>query len=277
MKFRKSIAALPVMLTCALAQAEGSVDYDPESGWYERPKHFVQISHAERPITLPARHFGLDFSLDYTRLNKRVPLTVLRASGGYGVSDDLEVGVELIEWSFSPDPRSGLGAPTAWVGYRLVSGLFEAAAVLEGDVPIAGIRLEARLPMILRLGEYGRFDSAPGVRAAVAASIVPTVTLPVAASLQLGPRFRLFGGAAVIWDDFEPTRIGLDVHAGAGLTFEDKRGAFCEARVKGTTARIQLAGTAAEPPALGFDATILFGLSFYLFDPPDVGRFGDGL
>ncbi|MBI4819442.1 MAG: hypothetical protein HY791_24435 [Deltaproteobacteria bacterium] len=269
--------SLAAMTWPLVARSEDTLDYSPGSGWYERPANIVPTAFVDRPLTLPHRHFGIDFSLDFTRLDKRVPLWVLKGAGGYGISNDLELGIELIEWSFSPDPRSGLGAPTPWVSYRLISGIFEAAAVLEADLPIAGINVEGRLPVAVRVGSVLRLDAAPAVRLSVGSIVVPTLTLPLSASFQLGQRFRMFAGASGIYDDFAPSRLSVEVFGGVALAFEDKRGAYCDARLEVVSPRIEMVGTLAEPPTLGFDATALFNLVFYIFDPPDVGRFGEGL
>lgn len=131
------------------------------------------LAFVDRPLTLPSITLSPDASFDATQLVQD-PSAVertfqtdlaLSVGAGFGITDDLELRASVGTIRIAPkfeylDPRVGVtyrfvGAEQFNLGIRAEA----TALVLPGE---GGVRLEASLPFLVRLGSSARMDFAPG-------------------------------------------------------------------------------------------------------------------
>jgi hypothetical protein len=141
----------------------------PERLLNEQPVQPVALS--QRPLTLPRGTLRPDVGFGLQRFVILSPFYVISmtAGGGFGVTDDLEVGGTLVPVYIDPEGDAGdrafFGNVTLQGMYRLMRGDVEVAARLDVQVPTAsgaGSRdagLALGLPVLLRAGRHVRIDT----------------------------------------------------------------------------------------------------------------------
>lgn len=131
------------------------------------------VAYVDRPLTLPGFTLSPDVGFDATQIvedpsaAERTLATNLALTGGFtfGITEDVEVRASIGTLRFMPafeylEPRLGLtyrfvGAESFNMGIRAEV----TALTLPGE---AGARVEASLPLLIRLGSSARLDMAPG-------------------------------------------------------------------------------------------------------------------
>ncbi|MEZ4310144.1 MAG: hypothetical protein R3F14_19050 [Polyangiaceae bacterium] len=156
------------------------------------------VAYVDRPLTLPSLGVSPDVTFDATQIvqdpnaAERTLQTNLAFAGGltFGILDDLEVRASIGTIRFVPEfqylePKLGLtfrfvGAESFNMGIRAET----TALTLPGE---AGIRVEASLPFLVRLGSSARIDLAPGAPVTFQEKKAVTVGLnvPVAFAFQV--------------------------------------------------------------------------------------------
>ncbi|MEZ4298695.1 MAG: hypothetical protein R3B70_27340 [Polyangiaceae bacterium] len=156
------------------------------------------VAYVDRPLTLPSLGVSPDVTFDATQIvqdpnaAERTLQTNLAFAGGltFGILDDLEVRASIGTIRFVPDfqylePKLGLtfrfvGAESFNMGIRAET----TALTLPGE---AGVRVEASLPFLVRLGSSARIDLAPGAPVTFQEKKAVTVGLnvPVAFAFQV--------------------------------------------------------------------------------------------
>lgn len=149
------LVALPATLVPTSAQAQVG----------EMPGTFP-TARAERPLTLPGGMLRIDANLGVTRLSLGLlSATSLRLSvgAGYGITDDIELGVSLPSLNFQIDPefKFGVGNPEILGIFRFLSGDVELAGTVAVRIPIENDFLAFRLGLaaLLRFGGNIRLDT----------------------------------------------------------------------------------------------------------------------
>jgi hypothetical protein len=131
------------------------------------------VAFVDRPLTLPSLGLSPDVTFDATQivqdpnaLERTLQTNLAFAAGlGFGITEDLEVRASIGTLRFAPElqylePRVGVtfrfvGAEQFNMGIRAET----TALTLPGE---AGVRIEASLPLLVRLGDSARLDLAPG-------------------------------------------------------------------------------------------------------------------
>jgi len=109
-----SLSAL--LLLAALASFGSGFD-DEDPGDLDRrvglfAANQMPLRRVERPLSMPKSTYGLRFDLTYTELTRGTPLVRFFGAAGFGLTDDLELGILLLPLSFSPDPATS-SSPSA--------------------------------------------------------------------------------------------------------------------------------------------------------------------
>jgi hypothetical protein len=198
------------------------------------------VAYVDRPLTLPSITFAPEVSFDATQVvtnatnpdeAERALQTNLAFAGGFGfgITDDLEVRASIGTLRFMPefqylDPRVGVtyrfvGAENFNLGVRAET----TALTLPGE---AGVRLEASLPMLARIGSSARIDLAPGTPLVIQEEKAVTFGLNVPAAFTFQVVEAVYVGArssATITDFSDPGAnlvIPLGFYAGVALGSE---------------------------------------------------------
>lgn len=198
------------------------------------------IRYAARPLTLVDGLFRLDFFGGGGRIDRTDLAFQLSAGAGYGISDDFEIGLVLIDAVLSPAQDSGLAEPSGYLRYRLLSGVVQAAAEIQGALPTDGRwRFTAATPMLIAIAQTVRFDLRPEIIAAQVPDWTTFWAADALVSVQLLDTWRIFAGARWIDEISGPTEPL--VSPVGGLVFTLRSGARpvgdFEARVQGPAQR----------------------------------------
>ena len=168
----------------------------------------VPIRHAARPLTLVDGLFRLDFFVGGGQIDRRDLAFQLAAGAGYGISDDFEIGLVLIDAVVSPAQDSGLGEPFGYLRYRLLSGPLQIAGQIEGQLPTDGQwRFEAAVPLQLSILRTIRFDLIPQISAEQVPDWTGFWSAEAELSVQILDVWRIYAGGRSIDEisgPFEP-------------------------------------------------------------------------
>lgn len=156
------------------------------------------VAYVDRPLTLPSFGLGIDATFDATQAVEdpnsieRTLQTNLALAGGlaFGITEDLELRASIGTFRIMPElqylePRVGVtyrlvGAEQVNLGIRAET----TALTLPGE---GGVRLEASVPILLRLGSSARIDLAPGAPVTIQEQKAVTfgLNVPVAFAFQV--------------------------------------------------------------------------------------------
>jgi len=204
------------------------------------------VAFVDRPLTLSSVTLAPDVTFDATNLVKD-PNAIQRtfqtdlafmAGFGLGITEDLEIRASLGTLRISPkfqylDPRIG-------VTYRFVGaeqfnmGIHaEAAVIIPNDGSAGGlsteggVRFEAAIPLLARLGSSARIDLAPGAPVTIEAKKAITVGLnvPLSFAFQIVDPIHIGARTAANITDFSSPGTNLVVPLGffAGISLGSER------------------------------------------------------
>lgn len=272
-------ALLSALIFCSIAAPAAASDFDrwgdeDEPGVEDRytlggaPK--IPVRMVDRPLTLTRGTYGLGFDLAFTRLGPSTQLLAFDAGSGFGVTDDLEVGILLVPLTLSQERDSGLGPPRFLVDRRLIRGVFELSVGAEVELPLGStFHFGGRIPFRLHLGGFASIDSGVRVDVAVGAgAFEPTVSVPLSIGVQLAEQLAVSFTAQAAVTDFERNRVLGNFGARVGWTITDKHGAWGDLGLLFRTRNIALEGALPSDPQRGNYFTVAIVTRFFIQEEP---------
>lgn len=204
------------------------------------------VAYVDRPLTLPQITLSPDVSFDATQLVKdpnaieRELTTNLAVMAGFGlgITEDLEVRASIGTLRFAPkfeyaDPRVGVtyrfvGAEQFNMGVRAEATVIipndGTGGVLKTD---GGVRFQASLPFLIRMGSSARLDLAPGAPVTIEAGKATTVGLdvPLAFAFQIVEPIHIGARTSAYITDFSSPGNNLVIPLGffAGISLGSER------------------------------------------------------
>ena len=234
---------LLTMVCLGPATAYGSGDGEPS----------FPIRHAARPLTLTDGLFRLDFFAGGGQIDRRDVAIELSAGTGYGINDDFEIGLQLINVVVSPARDTGLSEPRGYLRYRWLNlGVLQAAGELDALIPTDGrFAFSLSAPILLNVVDALRLDLRPAVAAAQSPDWTATWGVGGTLSVQIADRWRIFGGGRIggEFDDGD-TMLAQPV-GGTVITLGSTMPDDLELAVRGPAVR--LTGDASIPRTLATD------------------------
>lgn len=186
----------------------------------------LPLATAARPTTLPKDLFGV--YLD-TRLRHQPPWwnLPLAVGAGYGVEDQLEVGIELIRLTFADgdDPEArDLTAPLVYGRGHVDLGPLELGGGVGLELPLSGFRaLDGELFARLHFADLARLDLAGRLGGRFDDPTRALLDAEASATFSLHPRFALtVGGHLDSLRLFAETDLAVRPRAEAIFTVGDR-------------------------------------------------------
>lgn len=196
------------------------------------------VAYVDRPLTLPSFGLGIDATFDATQavedpnaIERTLQTNLAFAAGlAFGITEDLEVRASIGTLRFMPefqylDPR--VGVTYRFVGAEQVNFGIRAettALVLPGE---AGVRLEASLPLLIRLGSSARIDLAPGAPITIQEQKAVSfgLNVPVAFAFQVVEAVHIGARTSATITDFSDPGANLIIPLGffAGISLGSER------------------------------------------------------
>ena len=243
---------------------QGEQDERPHPGGTRFPVRLV-----ERPLTLTRGIYGLTFDLGVSQLAPEVPIVSFLAGTGYGISDDFEIGINVLPVTFSPAAGTGLEYPSVFLKYRLVRGAFEVAVGAQSQLPFGSpIAISAGFMFRAHLGRFAVIDCSPTAGALFGDQIEANARAPVEIGLQFGERFALSLKGEANYADFYPERLVANASVKLSYTIPNQRGALGDIGVVVTSPNYSLRGELLPDPEPG---NYFFGgvvARFFLVEEP---------
>ncbi|MEL7371380.1 MAG: hypothetical protein AAFN74_20835 [Myxococcota bacterium] len=192
-------------------------DDEADAGW-------IPARYSSRPLTLVDGLFRLDFSAGGGTIDRRDVAVELLAGAGYGVSDDFEIGLTIVNVVVSPSEESGLDTPFGYLRYRWANlGVLQSAVEAGGDIPVGGeFGFFGALPTLVAVAGF-RLDLRPEIFAMQDPDWQTGWRTDGRLSVQIVDAFRLFAGTRISEDfsgAFEPLAQPL---GGAVITLGNRR------------------------------------------------------
>lgn len=192
-----------------------------------RAQQRYPVPYVDRPLTLPSLGLEIDATFDATQIVEdpdaiqRTLQTNLAFAGGFafGITEDLELRGSIGTLQLMPElqylePRVGVtfrfvGAEQFNMGIRAET----TALTLPGE---AGVRLEASLPMLVRLGDSARLDLAPGAPVTIQEQKAVSfgLTVPLAFSFQIVDMIHAGARTSAVVTDFSDPGANLVIPLG---------------------------------------------------------------
>lgn len=180
----------------------------------------LPLRFSERPLTVPRDVFDVYFGGDLTVNPDNQALAGLRAGARYGVTKDLEAGIEIIRVVLSEALDSGLDRPTAFTIFRFAEGVFEPALRFETELPVGsgGLDMWLSAPMLLRLGGHVRLDVRPTIQTTAQAPWPWLASGPAEVTVQVTDRLRIAGRVELVAPNLR-TADDLLLRAGGSVAY----------------------------------------------------------
>lgn len=241
----------------------------------EEPPSRVPVALVDRPLTTPEDTFELVFVLGGSQLEPRAPVVFAESGARYGITSDLEVGTRLLRVSFSPARNTGLDNPTAYVRYRVLSGVLELGGQVESEIPFGGVyTAAARIDLLLRIAPVARIDLRPEVVMFAETRYRFAGLAPLEIGFQIGDHVRLAALGVLEMRDLE---VGRDLLGRVGLrasyTFGGEGSATADLGILLTTPNLALVGERPNDPAFNNYFLGVVDLSWFIANTsPDPWR-----
>jgi hypothetical protein len=234
------------------------------------PPSTMPVRAVDRPVTLLEDHFGLEPDLYVTRAGETAVVGIFLGAG-YGVSNDMEVGLNLIRLTLSEDPSSGIDAPSGYITYRLLDSQLELAVKGEVEVPVNdAIDFAASVPMRLHVGSLLAVNLEPGVFGAIASPAQYGVRVPAEVRIQTTDHLTIDALAKFSVPNLRTSSAALLQFGGRiAYTLERHKAAFGELRATVLASSLVLGDDAALFRPFTSDWTVLIDATFFLRSDPD--------
>jgi hypothetical protein len=229
-----------------------------------------RVRFVDRPLTVPHDWFALDAGLGYERLDPSSPVVSLATGAVYGVSDDLQIGVELLRLTMSPNPTTGLGQPHVSVLYRMLKGTFELGGAMEMGVPTGG-QHEGALSVLslLHIASFARIDLAPSILGGDQPSWRFSVLVPASLRIQVIDQLSLGVDPILSIPDVRRGDVLARLGGRASFTVADEHGARADIDLLVTSADRVLRGSRPADPAFGNYFSVFVLAKFFVSNPYD--------
>lgn len=171
-----------------------------------RGRIHVPIEAAVRPTTLPADQFEIRIQSQVVNTETDLWRVPLEATAGYGVSDDVEIGIRLLRLrltSAQDSDTGGLIPPSVFVKTRGVIERLEVGAFADLELPLEGFKaFDFGAFSRFHLGQVARIDLGfrIGLRYDEDQTTWP-VQMPTELLINLSPFVAIAGGMRVEWFD----------------------------------------------------------------------------
>ena len=196
------------------------------------------LAYVDRPLTLPSITLSPDVSFDATQIVQdpsaveKTLQTNLAFSGGFGfgITDDLELRASIGTIQFAPafnylEPR--LGATYRFVGADQFNMGIHASATVLTLAGAGGVRFEAAVPLLIRLGSSARLDLAPGAPVTFQENKATTfgLNVPVAFAFQIVEPIHIGARTSAMITDFNAPGENLVIPLGffVGISLGSER------------------------------------------------------
>lgn len=208
------------------------------------------LPFVDRSLTLPSITLSPDVSADATSIVKNpdsataAPNTCgqttdttasqtnlcMSAGFGFGITDDLEIRASIGTLQLSPkfnylDPR--VGATYRFVGAEQFNMGVHLEATVLTLAGAGGVRFEANLPFLVRMGSSARLDMAPGAPVTIQEGKPVTfgLNVPVGLAFQIVEPIHIQARSSVTITDFNDPMKNLIVPLGivAGISLGSER------------------------------------------------------
>ena len=221
----------------------------------DNDSRWVPVPYAARPLTLVDGLFRLDFFVGGGQIDRTDIAFDLSAGASYGVTDDLELGLELLTAVVSPSADSGLQEPNGYIRYRFL-GLraLQAAIEARGQIPLDGrLRFSAALPALVSIADVARLDLLGEISATQSEKWVTRWRADAFLSVQIVDQLRLFGGARMTDGVAGPFRPLLSPAGGAAFTLVSDGRPSADIELSVQVPAVRLADDATVPRDLDSD------------------------
>jgi hypothetical protein len=231
----------------------------------------VRLRFVDRTLTVPRDWFALDANLGYERLNPSSPVVALASGASYGVDDDLQVGIQLLRLTMSPNPSSGLEQPRTNLTYRFVRSVFEMGVSGELEIPTSSqYTFAAGLPAMLHIASFARVDLSPKVVVSDQPSWTFSAVMPASLRIQIIDALSIGVDPFLSIPDLRKRDLLIRFGGRASYTISDARGrAFADLDLIASTRDSVLHGSRPTDPAYGNYISVFFAATFYLVNPYD--------
>ncbi|MCK6544366.1 hypothetical protein L6R52_00720 [Myxococcota bacterium] len=232
----------------------------------------MPLDYVARPLVTPKDLWVIVASSGFAQLDEESPVVPLVVGARYGVDGDLEVGLELLRLTMSPNPSTGLGQPLVHALQRLVGGTFELGIQGTATVPTGSAHaVSLALPMVLH-ARVLRLDATLGLGAASGTKWIFSAEAPAEVTVGLGDRLRLSAGVHFTMPDVRRPDLLVRPSFRAGLALPEKvedgapgrRGTVFDLGVRVTLPDLALHGERPEDPAFGNYFAILLEGRFFM-------------
>lgn len=211
----------------------------------------LPLAWAERPLTLTGQTIRADGAFALTRAavvrtdtSTGFPVPghetylALHLGAGYGITDDIEVGAEVLPLLLSPSVV--YDDPSLYALFRFVSGFADLGATVGVRFPVEGVlTFLPGIPVRLHLSPSVRLDTGALLEIAIAdrvdADNVPILTPRVPVELSVSATPQIFLGAGTGWlfpDVTEHMRPLQSLSVFAGYTVPTDAGPLADLRVR---------------------------------------------
>ncbi|MBK8258851.1 MAG: hypothetical protein IPK82_40105 [Polyangiaceae bacterium] len=196
------------------------------------------VAYVDRPLTLPSFGLSPDVTFDATQIvqdpnavERTLQTNIAFAAGlTFGITEDLEARASIGTLRIMPEfqylePRVGVtfrfvGAEQFNMGIRAET----TALTLPGE---AGVRLEASIPFLIRMGSSARLDLAPGAPITIQEQKAVTfgLNVPLAFAFQVVEALHIGARTSVAIVDFANPGENLTIPLGffVGLSLGSER------------------------------------------------------
>lgn len=199
----------------ALESKDGGTESAPPSGAdggtaipeKADPDPLLPVRAADRAPTLPRQGLRVDVDLGLSRQPSGAQTWDSVIGAGFGLSAAVEVGGQLLPLTLSPRPT--VGDPLLYGSYVLAPGDWTVVPTIQLTLPTrtgTPWAFDAVVAISTTVKSRLTFSASPNVSLTLARPAAVTVTLPVAASLQVDQRAQLGVLSGIGFARFDPRR-----------------------------------------------------------------------
>jgi hypothetical protein len=227
-------------------------------------------NQSERPLTIMNDLFAVWGRAGGGQLTGDSAVIYLGAGAVYGMSDDLQVELELLRLDLSSVPGTGLRDPLGAVTYRATRGVFELGARASSTIPFGGAwTLSASIPMLFRVAPFARIELVPEARASAVKGWLFDGNAVASATIQIGDAIALGPIARIASVDFGRKGLLLAGGGRATYTFGEKMGSIADLSLTVISRSVALVGSLPDEPNAARFFSAAIELRWYIEDTID--------